>query len=71
MSHRGHRPVYADTVHIKCGVRCTEVKPNSVTVLEKDGTEIVYEADTILYAVGMKAKPRSCMNFEAHPTPAS
>ncbi|HHU21949.1 MAG TPA: FAD-dependent oxidoreductase [Clostridiales bacterium] len=69
MSHREAIDLFMpDTVHIKCGVRCTEVKPNSVTVLEKDGTEIVYEADTILYAVGMKAKTAELYELlKAHP----
>lgn len=36
--------------------RCTEIKDKGVTVQDKDGNEKFIEADTVVYAVGMKAK---------------
>ncbi|QCX33143.1 hypothetical protein FDN13_05195 [Caloramator sp. E03] len=32
------------------------IYPNGITVKDKDGKEIFYEADTVVYAVGMKPK---------------
>ncbi len=36
--------------------RCTEVTPNGVKVQDKDCNERFIEADTVIYAVGMKPK---------------
>jgi len=37
------------------GMRCIEITPNGIKVIDKDGSEKFIEADTIVYAVGMKA----------------
>lgn len=38
-----------------CNTKCTEITANSVKAAAADGKEIVFEADTVLYALGMKA----------------
>lgn len=44
------------SLKIKTGVICTQICPNGITVKDKDGKEILYEADTVVYAIGMKPK---------------
>ncbi|SKA97974.1 2,4-dienoyl-CoA reductase [Caloramator quimbayensis] len=44
------------SLRIRTGVVCTRIYPNGIIVKDKDGKEIFYEADTVVYAVGMKPK---------------
>ncbi len=69
MSHRQAIDMFMpESVHIQCGVSCTEVRPDGITVKDKDGNEIVYEADTVLYAIGMRAKKAELETLlTAHP----
>ena len=57
MSHRQAIDLFMPkTVSIKCGVACTEVRPDGISYKEKDGTIKSIEADTVLFAIGMRAK---------------
>jgi len=47
-----------ETVNITCGVACTEVRPDGISYKEKDGTIKSIEADTVLFAIGMRAKTK-------------
>jgi len=38
------------------GMRCTEITPKGIKAIDKDGQEKTFEADTVVYAVGMKAQ---------------
>jgi 2,4-dienoyl-CoA reductase-like NADH-dependent reductase (Old Yellow Enzyme family)/thioredoxin reductase len=37
------------------GMRCTEITPKGIKIIGKDGSEGFIEADTVVFAVGMKA----------------
>ena len=69
MSHRQAIDLFMPkTVHIQCGVSCTEVRADGITVRDKEGNEIVYDADTVLYAIGMRAKTAEVHELlAAHP----
>jgi thioredoxin reductase len=69
MSHRQAIDLFMPkSVHIQCGVSCTEVRPDGITVKDKQGNEIVYEGDTILFAIGMRAKKAELEELlTAHP----
>ena len=57
MSHREAIDLFMpESVSIKCGAAVTEVRENGVSYREKDGTIIDVPADTVLYAIGMRAK---------------
>lgn len=69
MSHKEALKLFLPgTVKIQCGVACTEVRPDGITVRDKDGGVTDYEADTILYAIGMRAKSAEVNELlKAHP----
>ncbi len=57
MSHRQAIDLFMpETVNITCGVACTEVRPDGISYKEKDGTIKSIDADTVLFAIGMRAK---------------
>ena len=59
MSHRQAIDLFMpETVNITCGVACTEVRPDGISYKEKDGTIKSIEADTVLFAIGMRAKTK-------------
>ncbi len=41
------------------GVKCTEIKPNVVEGIDSGGVEHSYQADTVIYALGMKSSPET------------
>jgi thioredoxin reductase len=45
------------------GMRCTEITPKGIKVIAKDGSEQFIDADTIVYAVGMKAHSDNAMRL--------
>jgi 2,4-dienoyl-CoA reductase-like NADH-dependent reductase (Old Yellow Enzyme family)/thioredoxin reductase len=44
-----------------CDTCCLQITPTSVLVSDKDGKEIVLEADSVIYALGMKAIDNSSL----------
>jgi thioredoxin reductase len=48
-------PRMEQTMSWDCGASVTEILPNGVKFLDKDGGEHFIEADTVLYAVGQRA----------------
>ncbi len=57
MSHRQAIDMFMpETVKINCGVSCTEVRPDGVSAKDKAGNPLEFEADTVLFAIGMRAK---------------
>ena len=40
----------------KTGLKCTEIRKNSVLVSDKDGNTRTFAADTVLFALGMRSK---------------
>ena len=57
-------------VTAKTGLKCTNVTPGKVTTVDKDGNEHVFEADTIVYALGMKACSDTAAQLKAMVTEA-
>lgn len=45
-----------DNMNITTGVRCLEVRGDGVRVVDKRGCETVFEADSVVYAAGMRPK---------------
>ena len=58
MSHRQAIELFLDRekVDIRCGVACTEVRPDGITIRRKDGTLEDIAGDTVVYAIGMKSR---------------
>lgn len=44
-----------ESLHSYCSAKVLSVEPNGVKIVDSDGTERLLEADTVLYATGMKA----------------
>jgi 2,4-dienoyl-CoA reductase-like NADH-dependent reductase (Old Yellow Enzyme family)/thioredoxin reductase len=44
-----------DRLQSRTGLTCTEITPQGIRVRAKDGTEELIEADTVVYAVGLRA----------------
>jgi 2,4-dienoyl-CoA reductase-like NADH-dependent reductase (Old Yellow Enzyme family)/thioredoxin reductase len=44
------------SVQIKTGVRCTEITDKAVKALDREGREIIIDADTVIVAVGYRAR---------------
>lgn len=42
-------------VKVMTNTKCTKITPNSITALDQSGKEITLKADTVIYALGMKA----------------
>ncbi len=56
MSHKiAIMPLLNKMLTYETNSRCIEIKTDSVTVLDKNGEEKIIEADTIVYAIGMKS----------------
>lgn len=70
MSHREAIDLFMpESVSIHCGVSCTEVRPDGISYRDKDGNVTDLAADTVLYAIGMRARSgeaaelaRACAN---------
>lgn len=43
-------------VKVVCGARCTEITLDGVKAVGSDGQELSFPADTVMYALGMKAR---------------
>lgn len=69
MSHRQAIDMFMPkSVEIVCGVACTEVRPDGISYRCADGSIHDVKADTVLYAVGMKAKKAELEELiKAHP----
>lgn len=48
--------LHKNNVNIRTKLRCTEVENNGVHAINSDGNRLFFKADTVIYAVGMKAK---------------
>jgi thioredoxin reductase len=44
------------SVKIKTGLRCTEITSEGVMAVDKDFKEMLFEADSIIVAVGLKSR---------------
>lgn len=42
-------------IHIKCGLKCVEIAPGSVTCMNQEGKEVIFKGDDIIFALGMRA----------------
>jgi 2,4-dienoyl-CoA reductase-like NADH-dependent reductase (Old Yellow Enzyme family)/thioredoxin reductase len=48
-----------------CGLKCVAIEPNKVVAEASDGTRKEFEADTVIYALGMKANNDLAKSLEA------
>ncbi len=69
MSHRQAIDLFMPkSVHIHCGVKCTEVRPDGISYETKDGTVVDVPADNVFFAIGMRAKRAEVdALLQAHP----
>jgi 2,4-dienoyl-CoA reductase-like NADH-dependent reductase (Old Yellow Enzyme family)/thioredoxin reductase len=49
----------------RTGLKCTSIKPEGITVIDRENREEFLAADTIIYAVGMQAKKDEAEKFRS------
>ncbi len=51
-------------VSVLTNTKCTEINPNQVKAIDKNGKELILEADTVIYALGMAANSAEAQALE-------
>ncbi|MDF2514052.1 MAG: NADH-flavin oxidoreductase, Old yellow enzyme family [Herbinix sp.] len=54
-----------ELVSVLTNTRCTEISPNQVKAVDENGKELLLEADTVIYALGMAANAAEAQALEA------